>query len=106
MYIESLADNSGSRGARLERDDACVVNQLVADRDEPRGLCTMRMFALYYGREHRIRKPPPVHDAADAETVVLVRIARLAALQAAASLHGSGAACAARAADARRPVRR
>ena len=40
-------------------------------------------------REHRIRKTSTVDDTADAEAIVLVRVARLAALQAAAPLrHG------------------
>ena len=78
------------RAARrsIERDDPRIVNQLVDDRDETRPLEDPHV-GVVDRREHRIRKPSAVDDAADAEAVVLVRIARLATLQASARLrHG------------------
>jgi hypothetical protein len=64
---------------RVERDDARIVNQLVGDRDETRALDDPHV-GVVDRREHRIRKASAVDETADAEAIVLVRVARLAAL--------------------------
>ena len=73
---------------RVEGDDARVVNQLVRDRDDTCALDDAHV-GVVDGGKHRVGKAAAMHDATDAEAVLVVRVARLAALQATASLHGN-----------------
>ena len=73
---------------RIDRDDARIVDQLVGDGDDARGLDDAEVGVIDRGK-HRVRESSTMDDAADTEAVVLVGVARLAALQAAAPLHGN-----------------
>src|SRR5215472_1341934 len=74
---------------RFDRDDACVVNQLVRNDDVPRSLRDSKIRVVD-GRDHRVGEAAAMDDAADTETVVFVRVARLTAEQAAACLRLNG----------------
>ena len=90
MYVR-IAGATGAvrRRRRIDRDDARVVNQLVSDGDDARSLDDAEV-GVVDRREHRIRESSAMDDAADAKAVVFVGVARLAARQAAAPLHGNG----------------
>ena len=71
---------------RIDRNDTRVVKMSsLGDRNDTRSLNDSKIRVVDR-REHCVRKAAAVHDTAHAEPVVLVRVARLAALQTAAPL--------------------
>ena len=83
-----FGDSGGRSDARDSIGMMRVSCQLVGDGDVARGLRDPHV-GVVDRRDHRVGKAAAVDDAADAEAVLVVRVARFAAEQAAAPLHGN-----------------